>query len=297
MNPANAKISVIIPNYNHGPYLAECIESALRQTLKPFEVIVVDDGSTDNTREVLSRYPVQSIFLHRQGPSGARNAGIQAASGDWIALLDADDYWLPEKLERQMAAIQDEGFCYCASTLFFKDGRKQAQPFYESSRIKAVLRDQNCIDISTIIIRKDKLLEVGGFNVNMPAAEDWEVWLKLSRVTKFLGVPEMLVMTRMTGTGLGADPEIVFRSMEGIVAAGTAGLPPVSRFIRARRMRSVRTALAAIKYRDRGDFDAALRYSWQAFAHWPSPFYGKAFRVLVFEIARKLRGKPQAAAK
>jgi hypothetical protein len=79
--------------------------------------------------------------------------------------------------------------------------------------------------------------------------------------------------------------------MEAIVAAGTAGLPPIRRFIEARRMRSVRTSLAALKYRDLGDYPAALRCAWQALAHWPSPFYDRAFKILILELRRKWRNR------
>ena len=291
MDPASAKISVIIPNYNHARWLPESIESALGQTLKPYEIIVVDDGSTDNSREVAARYPVKFVSLNHGGLSAARNTGIRASEGNWIAPLDADDYWLPQKLESQVAAIRNEAFCYCATNMFYLDGHTEPRPYYEASRVKAILRRHNCIDPSSVLIRKDVLLQVGGFNENMPAAEDWEAWLKLARVCDFVGVPQQLLMFRVTGTGLGANPDIVFRSMDAIVAAGTAGLPPISRFIEARRMRSVRTSLAAVKYRDRGDYPATLRCAWRALAYWPSPFYDKAFKILILELRRKLRNR------
>ena len=96
-------------------------------------------------------------------------------------------------------------------------------------------------------------------------------------------------MYRVTGTGIGANPEVALRTMEAVVAAGTEDLPPVRRFIAARRMRSVRTALAAVKYRDVGDYRNALRYALRAFAHWPSPFYDKAFKVLMLELGRRIK--------
>ena len=291
MDPANAKISVIIPNYNHARWLPECIESALGQTLKPHEIIVVDDGSTDNTREVVARYPVKFLSLNRGGPAAARNTGIRASEGNWIAPLDADDYWLPQKLELQVAAIRDEAFCYCATKMFWTDGHTEPRTYYDASRAKAVLRHHNCIDPSSVLVRKDVLLQVGGFNENNFGAEDWEAWLMLARVCEFVGVPQQLLMYRVTGTGIGANPDIVFRTMEAIVAAGTAGLPPIRRFIEARRMRSVRTSLAAVKYRELGNYPAALRCAWRALAHWPSPFHDKAFKILILELRRKLRNQ------
>jgi glycosyltransferase involved in cell wall biosynthesis len=283
------KISVVIPAYNHARWLPESIESALQQTLQPHEIIVVDDGSTDNTREVVARYPVKYIYLAQVGPSAARNHGIREAVGDWIAFLDADDRWLPRKLELQAAAVRDEGFCYCATTLFHEDGQTAPRQFYDARHVKTVLRRQNCIDTSSVLIRKDLLIRIGGFNETIRAGEDWEVWLKLAQLTGFAAVPGRLLLYRVTGTGLSADPQIVLRSMDALVAAGTGGLPPIRRFVAARRMRSVRTALAALKYRDAGDYRNTLRYAWQAFAWWPSPFYDRAFKILLLELGRRVR--------
>ena len=285
------KISVVIPTYNHSRWLPESIESALNQTLKPHEIIVVDDGSKDNTREVVARYPVTYVFQENAGLSAARNRGIEEATGDWIALLDADDYWLPQKLELQAAAIRDEGFCYCATTQFDATGRTASPEYHGSEEIYAILRRRNTIDPSAVMIRRDVIRQIGGFNRSMPAGEDWEAWLRLSLVCKFVGIPQRLLMYRVTGTGMSANPEIFLRSTDAIVAAGTAGLPPLRRWMEARRMRSVRMALIAIKYRERGDSPSALRYAWRGFRYWPSPFYDKTFKVLLVELRRKFSGK------
>jgi glycosyltransferase involved in cell wall biosynthesis len=282
------KISVVIPAYNHARWLPECIESALNQTLKAHEVVVVDDGSQDNTREVASRYPVKYVHQENAGISAARNTGLRQSTGDWIAFLDADDYWLPGKLELQVAAIRDENFCYCAFTKRWNDGRIEAGEFVDGGTAPSVLRHHSCIVPSSVLVKREAISQVGGFNEKMPAAEDWEVWLKLSRICKFVSVPERLVMIRITGHGLSANPDIVLRSMEYIVAAGTADLPPVRRFITSRRMRSTRTTLAALKYRNKGDYANTLRYALRAFAHWPSPFYDKTFKVLLLELRRRV---------
>jgi glycosyltransferase involved in cell wall biosynthesis len=281
------KISVVIPNYNHARWLPESIESALNQTLKPHEIIVVDDGSTDNTREVVAQYPVRYVYQKNAGLSATRNKGIAESTGDWIALLDADDYWLPQKLELQAAAIRDEEFCYCGTTQFFNDGHTENPEFHDGSRAKAILKHHNFIDPSSVLVRRDVLLQVGGFNVNLPAGEDWEMWLKLSPMCRFVGVPERLLMYRVTGTGMSANPEIFLRSMDAIVSAGTAHLPPFRRFIEARRMRCVRALQVAIKYREKRDYRRSLACALRAFGYWPSPFYDKTFRVVLVEIARQ----------
>src|SRR5208283_2367398 len=101
-------VSVVIPTYNCGRYICETVESALGQTYSPVEIIVVDDGSTDDTRERLTTYGdrVRYIYQQNTGPAVARNRGVQDAQGDWIAFLDADDLWLPYRLELQVELLR-----------------------------------------------------------------------------------------------------------------------------------------------------------------------------------------------
>jgi glycosyltransferase involved in cell wall biosynthesis len=107
--PATPRVSVVIPNYNHTRFITGAIQSVLNQTYRSFEVIVVDDGSTDNSREVVASFgsQVRYIWQENQGLAGARNTGIRAARGQLIGLLDADDQWLPDFLEK-MVALADE---------------------------------------------------------------------------------------------------------------------------------------------------------------------------------------------
>ena len=154
----NMKISVVIPTCNHAHWLPASIESALNQTLQPREIFVVDlaGGSTDNTRDVVSRYPVTYLNQPNRGVSDARNHGIFTASGDWIAFLDSDDYWLPNKLELQAAAIRDEAFCYCATTRFYPDGHTEDMEYYDMPRALSILRHHNFIDTSAGLVRRHR---------------------------------------------------------------------------------------------------------------------------------------------
>ena len=292
------KISVVIPSYNQALFLPESIDSVLKQTLNPHEIIVVDDGSTDNTREVIARYPATTyIYQNNSGPSAARNNGVDRATGDWIALLDADDVWLPRKLEIQAARIKDEGLCYCATTRFFSDGRTEDAETFPCKAAPEALKRRNFIDPSSVLVRRDLMLSVGGFDPNMRAAEDWELWLKLLRVCKFVDVPERLLRYRVTSNSASADPEIHLKSMERIVAAGTADLAPARRVIESRRMRSVRYSMISIKYREKGDYGNALRFALRGLRQWPSPFYDRAFKIALLELGRKLFGKPNGLTK
>ena len=102
-------VSVIIPVYNRAQYIKDCLDSVINQTYKAYEIIVVDDGSTDNLREILVPYmdKIQYIYKQNGGPSSARNAGTKVSNGEYIAFLDADDMWLPEKLELQIELLKE----------------------------------------------------------------------------------------------------------------------------------------------------------------------------------------------
>ena len=115
------KISVVIPAYNASAFLPRCLESVFAQTLKPDEVIVVDDGSTDNTGSVAAELGAKVVLQENSGPSAARNTGIQNAAGEWIALLDADDLWAPEKLELQAARVRAETVLVYTGIRLFDD--------------------------------------------------------------------------------------------------------------------------------------------------------------------------------
>lgn len=121
------KVSVIIPTYNRARYVSEAIDSVLAQTFSDYEIIVVDDGSTDNTRDVIHAYEMQKVNIRyvtqaNSGPGAARNNGLRTAEGDWIAFLDSDDIWHPQKLEYQMACVDTlkVGACFSMHGVFDK---------------------------------------------------------------------------------------------------------------------------------------------------------------------------------
>ncbi len=172
-------ISAVIPAFNAAAVVGRAIESALKQSIPPTEVLVIDDGSTDQTAEVVASYATSVKLLRRPqngGPGAARNTGIRAASGDWIALLDADDAWLPHKLERQLPWLNNPtvGLVHALSTAY--DGR--ALPVLTFSE----LWEQNRIIASSAVIRRSALAAVGGFDESpsLIAVEDYNLWLRLA---------------------------------------------------------------------------------------------------------------------
>ena len=195
------KISVIIPSWNRADRLAAALDSVRAQSLVPHEVIVVDDGSTDNTRELLSRHYPEVRYLYQQnnGVSSARNTGIMAASGDWIALLDSDDRWEPLKLERQQQAIQAQpGYrlCHC-DEIWIRNG-KRVNPMKkhakQGGKIFRHCLPRCVISPSAVMIQREVFADIGLFDENLPACEDYDLWLRICARHPVLFVNQPLVI-------------------------------------------------------------------------------------------------------
>lgn len=171
-------ISVVIPAYNAAGFISGAITSALTQTTPPLEIIVVDDGSTDNTGEVVTSQFGKEVTYVRQtntGPAAARNYGVQIARGEWIAFLDSDDKWKPEKIQRQCEMI--EGDVGLVHTLVEGAYRRRIPPEIIDFQ---TLWNANCIGTSAVMIRRVALDNVGGFPPDLPPVEDWYVWMRVA---------------------------------------------------------------------------------------------------------------------
>lgn len=195
------KISVIIPSWNRADRLAAALDSVHAQSVAPLEIIVVDDGSTDNTRELLTRhYPdVRYIFQSNRGVSHARNTGIAAASGDWIALLDSDDRWEPRKLEQQQAAIRATPGCkLCHSDEIWIRNGKRVNPMKKHAKHGGWIF-RHCLPLcvispSAVIIHRDLFTEIGLFDESLPACEDYDLWLRICAVYPVLYIEQPLIV-------------------------------------------------------------------------------------------------------
>ncbi len=172
------KVSVVVPAYNAAATIEKTLDSILAQTVTPSEIIVVDDGSSDATCEVVARYGdrVRVISQANAGPAAARNHGIRESQFDWIALLDADDTWLPEKLECQLPHCQTGvGLVYCFE---FEDEAK----FSGEDLDFETLWTHNYIGTSTVILSKRTFEHVGGFveDRSLMCIEDYNLWLRIA---------------------------------------------------------------------------------------------------------------------
>jgi glycosyltransferase involved in cell wall biosynthesis len=185
-------VSVVIPTYNCVSLLPNAIRSAYAQTLAPLEVIVVDDGCADGTAEVLGRLAptLPGNFTYRSktngGEASARNAGVSMARGDFVAFLDQDDIWLPDKLERQMSLFEHDpslGLAFTALTRVAGGAREVVLQLEWDASPEAVIRSLmvGCvITPSTVIVRRDVLAAVGPFDESLWLGNDWELWLRIA---------------------------------------------------------------------------------------------------------------------
>lgn len=190
-------VSVIIPNYNRARFLPKVIESVRQQSYPNLEIIVVDDCSTDNSLAILSdlakRYSNLKVFQvdKNRGANYCRNYGVKQAEGDYIAFLDSDDYFLEEKIEKQMAVLEANPQLTFVVSSFFQGGIHQLQegPIY----LKDVLRHNNLGGFSTLLVKKQAFFEVGGLDNDLPSNQDWDLYLKLLEHNQGYKLAENLV--------------------------------------------------------------------------------------------------------
>jgi glycosyltransferase involved in cell wall biosynthesis len=213
----NPAVSVVIPTYNRAGSVGRAIKSVLEQTFQDFEVLIVDDCSTDNTEEVVRGFNDARIsYLLRDingGAAAGRNTGIQAARGEHIAFLDSDDEWLPEKLEKQLAKSNSVGrgtaLIYTHVLLRdFKTGEvlKPINPSHEGDVHDLLLRKDFIGTCSSVMIRTDVIKCLGGFDDGLTSREDWDLWMRIAREHLVGCVPLPLLICeigrveRMSGT-------------------------------------------------------------------------------------------------
>ncbi|MDE2222744.1 MAG: glycosyltransferase family 2 protein [Candidatus Omnitrophica bacterium] len=201
----NPTVSVIIPAYNAAAFIAQTIESVLAQTYKNIEVIAVDDGSTDNTRQVTAQYKsVRYIYKKNGGPASARNTGIETSKGDYLAFLDADDIWEREKISRQIDCFKNNpalGLVYTAVNVIDEQGNFVRPKFSGnlSGRAFNGLFRKNHLTASAVMIKKSCLVDAGKFDEDLEiiSVEDYDLWLRVTALYEIACVNEPLTKYRL----------------------------------------------------------------------------------------------------
>jgi glycosyltransferase involved in cell wall biosynthesis len=230
-------VSVVIPAYNAAPWIAETIDSVLAQTFSDFEVIVVDDGSTDETPNIVSSYEDSIRYLRKRngGSASARNAGIRAAQGAYIAFVDADDLWMPQKLELQMDLLSNDiDLAWVYSDAFVVEEKSDNVLYRAGEHVSLhagdILRPlvlHDFIPSPTPIVKREVFAVAGYFDESLRRSEDWDMWLRIAAELRASFVDQPLAKYRRHSLGKTGtiDLEYTFQSRMLIIEKALAQNP------------------------------------------------------------------------
>ncbi len=282
-------VSVVIPNYNYAAYLREAIDSVLAQTYKKIEIIVVDDGSTDGSREVIESYGerVTTVFQQNQGVSAARNNGVACGSGEFVAFLDADDRWLPDKVKKQVVAFVDAevGLVHVGLREIDRDGNDvgSRSDGLSGSVADALLLFERPVILgggSGLIVRRSVFDEVGGFDPVMSTSADWDLFYRIASQYRVEFVPEVLLEYRVHDSNMHGNIGVMERDMlRGFGKAFAAG----SKLDRRRCYGNLFRTLSG-SYLHSGRYLDAVRTGTSSLANRPS-----GVRDLIAAVKRRIR--------
>lgn len=277
-------VSIVIPTYNRAGIIRDAVNSVLRQSYSDFELIVVDDCSKDDTLAVLEtvKDPRLKVVRHEKngGASAARNTGVRAAQGTWIAFQDSDDEWLPTKLERQMARLTEPGTRHVASytamiilgTPRDEGARKRTQVRYfpgdDFSPLDGDIYETqlktNLVSTQTLVVRRDLMNELGGFDLSATPLEDWDCAIRIASRGTIAFVDEPLVIQRFSPDSITRGRLNHVRARELIVEKNRAELAK-----RPAVLASQHHSIAGV-WRELGDYGSARRHMRSAIALRPT---------------------------
>jgi glycosyltransferase involved in cell wall biosynthesis len=260
-------VSVILPTYNRAWCLARAIDSVLNQSFTDFELIVVDDGSRDDTARLLASYGERLAVIRQpnQGVSAARNAGIAVARGRWIALLDSDDHWLPAKLASQVAWLRDHPeYRICQTEEIWIRGGRRVNPKKRHRKSGGYIFER-CLPLclvspSAVMMARSLLDEVGGFDEALPACEDYDLWLRISCAHP-VGLVEapLIVKTGGHADQLSRAPELDKYRIQALAKLLRNGALSPAQYTAAWTMLAAKVKVYAGGCRKRGKTEEAVR--------------------------------------
>ncbi len=221
------KISVLIPTHNRATLLPLAIDSVFQQTFQDFEIIIVDDASTDNTADVVSRFRDERVkFIHRDvsgGDAVARNLGLANCQGQYIALLDDDDEWFPEKLEQQINIFRNSGSDIGGvyTGVQYIDGASGSKLYEvipkEKKGFSNDMLDKNTITTSSLMFKKECIDRVGLFDETFPCASDHDMWIRIAEKFQYKCIPRPLTKYRLHGVRLSLKYDLVNEGKEKVL--------------------------------------------------------------------------------
>ena len=290
------KVSVVIPAYNAMLYLPSTLRSVLSQTYQDFEVIVVNDGSSDDVESWIFQIQdarVTLISQENQGLASARNTGIMQAQGEYIAFLDADDLWEPTKLEKQVRVLEENpeaGLVYTWVAYIDQHGESTGRVFKHEieGEVWQQLTEHNIVESGSVaMVRRSCFETVGLFDRNLGSyVEDWDMWLRMATHYPFKVVKEPLVYYRQISTSASRNWAGMVRSFELVIEKAFMTAPPELQYLKQRSYSSAYLCLAwkALQSSNQ-NITQAIQFRGQAFSYYPKVCFSKEYFRLSIAIA------------
>lgn len=290
--------SVVIPAYNAASFILETLDSVARQTYKYFEIVVVDDGSVDGTYEAVRQWcrsnPTVSLKLISQtnkGIGGARNSGVRKARGEFVAFLDADDYWLENKLASIARYLGEspKTDLVCHDEWIEKDGCRTLRTYGPYLSYKEFLFKRNCISTGATIIRRSMVAEAGWFSEDLGfnGVEDYEFWMRVAKVgAQIEYLHEVLGVYRIHEGGISSNVNLHTQNALNVLNRHFSAWPHRSPYYRylMRKRRAIVYRGAARSFSRSRDFSQAKSFAFRALQQ--NPLSWKNWLVLVFSLAK-----------
>jgi glycosyltransferase involved in cell wall biosynthesis len=289
------KVSVIIPAYNAMAYLPDTLESVLQQTFRDFEILIINDGSTDNIQmwatQNITDLRVRVIAQSNQGLSAARNTGIANAEGEYIAFVDADDLWNSTKLEKQVQCLDERptvGLSYNWIAVIDAEGKPTGRVMggnIEGHVLPEILQ-RNIIDCPSVLVRRQCFEEVGRFDRNLRSVEDWDMWIRIAARYSFAVTKEPLTYYRQHSGNMSKNWRVMEQAFHQVIDKAFRIAPVELQHLRANSLGYANLCLAwkALQSQDQ-DVPLARKFQQQAIAHYPTLRYSRNNLRLTLAIA------------
>lgn len=279
------KVSVVIPAYNAMTYLPETLNSVLKQTFSDFEVVIIDDGSTDLIQAWIAQNitdpRVRLITQANQGLSGARNTGIANAQGEYVAFLDADDVWEPTKLEKQVNYLDNNstvGLVYNWTAFIDAEGKPTGRIMggdIEGDVLEEILQ-HNIIDCPSVVVRRKCFETVGMFDITLRSVEDWDMWIRIAARYPLAVIKEPLVYYRQHSSNMSKNWRVMEQAFHQVIEKSFQSVPSQLQYLRNNSLGYANLCLAwkALQSKDK-DYQLASKFQQQAIVHYPKLRYSR----------------------
>ncbi|PPS43392.1 glycosyltransferase [Chroococcidiopsis sp. TS-821] len=290
------KVTVIIPAYNAERTIVAAIASVQQQSFGDWELIVIDDGSCDRTVELLSRVQEPRMQVYRYANAGvsvARNRGIARAQGEYIAFLDADDLWRQDKLECQVAALEQHANAAVAYswTCVMNESATMIHPaspvWYEGNVYSQLLVRNFLLCGSNPLVRRHALERVGGFDATLTHGEDWELFVRLAKLVEFVVVPAAQVFYRQSPTSASAQVALMETRLLAVIDSVFAAAPPHLQSLKNQNLAHLYQYLTGLYLKhaaNHNDVKQARQMLCQAIRIYPKTLLGNRTQILVFKL-------------